>query len=234
MQGLQLEAINATVVASESVHVILKKLDTVGRPLTLQFRETPEFRVLGHLFDKFMLADKDGSGVLDRDEVADVLRGVYRAGSCLSCTFAAQLLNSPLAHTERMSRNRAAVLKEVDAAMHEFDQDGSGCLEFNEFIRMLCASEAIKLPLADDAKTQVIELANLLEATWVRQTNSPQQRRNEWVRHNKAAVEIEALTDLFHSADASGDGRLDESELTQVVCGYYKEKGDLDGYYHIK
>ena len=77
-QGHQLESINGTNVAAEPVHNILKMLEGAGRPLTVEFRETVEHRVLSQLFERFMLADKDGSGALDRDEVADVVRWVYR------------------------------------------------------------------------------------------------------------------------------------------------------------
>ncbi len=48
----------------------------------------------------------------------------------------------------------------VDSALAEFDADGSGKLEFTEFLEMLCTSEEFKFQLTGAEKEEMLALAS--------------------------------------------------------------------------
>ena len=83
----------------------------------------------------FTSADLDGSGALDRTELAELLKKYYRS--------------------EKMLRDISKVQAEVDAAMTANDADGSGTLDIAEFIEMLCSSPDFKISLTPVEKKQI-------------------------------------------------------------------------------
>jgi len=204
--GMLLTTINtACVENAESDTEFRAKMAAATAPYTLVFRSTEEHAVLASLFERFMAADRDGSGALDRQELADAVYFVYRAG--------------------KKSKKAAVVQQEVDGAMQDFDKDGSGFLEFSEYVEMVCKGPGFQLALSPQAKDRVLALSQLLEAVWTEVEGTPQNRRREWQVQHDATNEIATLRELFSLADSSGDGALDKAELTAVIASYYKKRG---------
>ena len=114
--GLLLSANGVREVENIQEEEINAILTTAARPLTLKLRSTPGYAVLSTMLDRFMLADKDGSGALDREEIAESIYFAYRA--------------------QKKMRNAAVVQREFDTALTAYDLDGSGILEFREFVLM--------------------------------------------------------------------------------------------------
>ena len=105
----------------------------------------------------FKDADHNCSGALDAHEVAQALHALYKA--------------------EGVSPPELAVTQEcVNGIMGQFDTDGSGCLEFSEFVALVCTAVGLQTQLTDQEKGQVQELAALLEKKWATVEDSPQQR----------------------------------------------------------
>jgi len=90
---------------------------------------------LERLRNFFVDADTDGSGSLDKEELVHVLRKFYAA--------------------EKLSRNTAAVRREVEEALKRFDYNGDGTLQFEEFVDMVCLSDAFKFQMTNDVKLAV-------------------------------------------------------------------------------
>jgi len=76
-----LESMDGASLVKSSFNEIMSSLRNSARPLTLQFRATKEHVVLQHMVQAFLLADTDGSGALDREELAGVLKNLYRSGA---------------------------------------------------------------------------------------------------------------------------------------------------------
>ena len=110
---------------------------------------------------QFLEADKDGSGALDAEEVAWVLRQMYRK--------------------ERTARKLELIQAEVEATMKEYDRDGSGVLEFNEFVAFICSGEN-KLKLSPEQKDRIMNLAKIMNFKMAKDPGSPVSRRAEWLR----------------------------------------------------
>ena len=77
----------------------------------------------------------DSSGALNREELAGVVQTLYR--------------------NEKQFPTLAVVQSQVDSCMEEFDNDGSGVLEFAEFAGMVCKGAAFDFLLSDEEKQQV-------------------------------------------------------------------------------
>ena len=181
---------------------IKSKIEAATPPLVLAFRSTEEHALLSTLLDRFMIADRDGSGALDREELTSAIYHVYRAG--------------------KKSKKATVVQQEVDGAMHDFDKDGSGTLEFGEYVAMVCRGQGFPIAASEGTKEKVIALGLALEATMAATEGTPQARRKKWQVQHDAASEVAVLTELFCHADTSGDGALDLEELTEVMASYYK------------
>lgn len=139
----------------------------------------PALAILRNLFTQ---ADTDGSGYLDKAELAVVVRNFYKE--------------------EKMSRNIKVVTAEVDDAMSRFDANGDGVLQFEEFVDMLCLSESFKfkIPLETKLRVKVLLASEMEEA---RQAKVMEERELVWqdatrlervkVRHLE--TQVEALTE---------------------------------------
>ena len=64
-----------------------------------------------------------------------------------------------------ISRNKRTVQLEIDRSLQDYDTNGSETLGFDEFLRMMCLSEANKLHLNADEKREVLSLALTLKLT---------------------------------------------------------------------
>lgn len=84
----------------------------------------------------FKDADADGSGKLDKAELASLLKEYYK--------------------TEKLSRRLSSVQEEIDAAMAEYDTDGNGELDFKEFIFMAATSKEFKFRLTQMEKKEML------------------------------------------------------------------------------
>ena len=123
--GMQVVEVNTVDVSSGMSFTDVMKMLTDGvRPLTLGFRSTLEHQVLESMTEDFLEADQDGSGALDREEIAAVIQKMYRK--------------------EGVSRKSSTILQEVDRIMNSYDVDGSGVLEFGEFVAMTMSPEAMR------------------------------------------------------------------------------------------
>ena len=79
--GMCLHAVNGQVVSTLPYDTVVATIKAAGRPLTLSFSATVEHMVLMMLQEQFLLADIDESGALGREELAAVLKAVYKAGA---------------------------------------------------------------------------------------------------------------------------------------------------------
>ena len=83
---------------------------------------------------KFVFA-ASGSGSLDREELADVVKRFYKE--------------------EKVSRKLSLVQEEVDDAIARFDVSGDGQLQFDEFIDVACLSDCFKFKMDSQIKLAV-------------------------------------------------------------------------------
>ena len=91
--------------------------------------------VISSLIALFDEADEDDSGELDRAELAKMFKKMHaRMGR---------------------SRNVRVVQREVDAAMSQFDADGSGTLSLEETVQLFCTPGAMILDLPSKTLSQV-------------------------------------------------------------------------------
>jgi len=94
--------------------------------------------VLQTLFEE---ADKDSSGEIDPDELAEVMRQVYRR--------------------QGMMRSVASIRRQVDSLIAHYDRDDTGSLSFNEFVALFCFNPAFKLQITPETKALLAELCNV-------------------------------------------------------------------------
>merc|ERR1719272_1643746 len=104
----------------------------------VQQMESDDLELAMHTADKIRMmfneADKDGSGTLDAEELAALVRRYYG--------------------TEGKSRSTKVVQREVSDAMAAFDTDGNGSLSFAEFL--VCAgSDSFSFPWAKSVKQKL-------------------------------------------------------------------------------
>ena len=99
----------------------------------------------------FTEADTDGSSELSLQEMAAVVRTLYREVG--------------------VSRSERKVLAETAEAIKEYDEDGSGSLGFLEFVQMVACSPMFKLRMSEEVCTSVLHLIECRpnEACWRRQ-----------------------------------------------------------------
>lgn len=98
-------------------------------------------RVLDEVRGLYDAADTDGSGMLDRDEISEVLQVRYKQ--------------------EGLCRPEAKVNEELDAVMLIHDEDGNGLIDFVEFTTMFCAS-AFKWRVDSRVRAEVLYLVQRL------------------------------------------------------------------------
>ena len=78
--GLRLQEVNGVHVGNECYATMIDVIQASPRPLTLVFKATVEHVVLMLLEEQFLKADGDCSGSLNRSELAQVMKSVYRSG----------------------------------------------------------------------------------------------------------------------------------------------------------
>ena len=75
-------------------------------------------RLAVQIAKSFLVADRDASGALDREEVATVLDQLYRG-------------------VDLQKRKPEVIQKEVDQVFACYDKNGNGVLEFDEFMALI-------------------------------------------------------------------------------------------------
>lgn len=107
--------------------------------------------VLEFVEGMFQTADTDGSGFLDADELFEVVDAYYKKERL-----------APMAPGSKRlpPRRERAVRSEVKRALVEFDADGSGELDFNEFVTMMCTSQEFKFKLTTEQKAELLKANN--------------------------------------------------------------------------
>jgi len=133
----------------------------------------------------FLEADIENDGVLDVEQLTTVFRKCYKNGA--------------------VSRGLAAVKLEVEEAMITHDLDGSGTLDYVEFVLMWASGRPLKLRVDSSVRQQVVRIAML-----------PVTR--------EAANLLNDLVALFDAADMDSSGLLDRDELTAVFTARYREE----------
>ena len=106
-------------------------------------------------------------------------------------------------------RRTLVVGVQVAAAMEEFDTDSSGDLDFHEFVRMVCKSEAFKFKLSLEEKEAMLEMI-ASRAVAMREAEAVEVKTTLHSDANAPSF------DLVVESIGSQDGR---SELIQVLCG---------------
>eukprot|EP00657_Telonema_sp_P-1_P003659 TRINITY_DN1863_c0_g1_i6.p1 TRINITY_DN1863_c0_g1~~TRINITY_DN1863_c0_g1_i6.p1 ORF type:complete len:341 (-),score=88.96 TRINITY_DN1863_c0_g1_i6:101-1123(-) len=143
-------------------------------------------------------ADTDGSGSLDREELAAVLREFYQR--------------------QGVSRSIKKVNSELDAAMREFDSDGSGRLELDEFVKMVCSETPyFRLKIDPQIKHAILAQMQLRRsesdhkhqqnaATQIQSLHRGQLARQRYKQHKQLSLvdslrsELEAAEEQFVTA----------------------------------
>lgn len=143
--GMLLVARDGEDLRTQSFTEIMQQLRISKRPVTLSFESTPEHEALGKMVAAFLEADKDCSGALDNEELAQVIQKMYHAGTprhrslagtgCLSDDHSCRD-HSPNCCSRGVAEGTARRLNlveaEVNEAMATYDTDNSGVLEFAE------------------------------------------------------------------------------------------------------
>jgi len=131
--------------------------------------------ILANICKRFTEADTDESGALDKDEVAVIIKSIYKAESTVK--------------TER------EVEREVEEAIREFDTDRSGEIEFLEFVYMICNCESFTLKLSPPGvlKQEISYLAGLVQTYMLKSATSPLSIRQRH-KHTNAAKVIQGLS----------------------------------------
>ena len=175
------------------------RLDESKRPLTLRFRVSVETRLCKTMIDQFRIADKNESGSLDREEMTEVLLALYRG--------------------EKISRKACLIQEDVNVYMTQFDADGSGELEFLEFVNFATNPDVLKLKLTTKQRERVILLARAMSALMADNVASPITRREKYITNKKSIEEgMRKLVTLIerYQADANNTQSI-ESLLSSVI-----------------
>ena len=128
--GMLIASINGVAIDNGSFKDVMKALS--ARPLTIVFRSTIENQVLEYMTQEFLKADVSETGSLNNEELAALIEALHRS--------------------EGYKRKKAIIQNEVNEAMTKYDHDGSGELEFSEFVEMLMTSPSFKLSLSVEQK----------------------------------------------------------------------------------
>ena len=124
---------------SEQLKFGFGKHELVAMTRAVQQMEANDLELAMHTAEKiramFSEADKDGSGTLDAEELAALVRRYYG--------------------TEGKSRSAKVVQREVSDAMGAFDTDGNGLLSFAEFL-VLAGSDSFSFPWAKSVKQKLV------------------------------------------------------------------------------
>jgi len=206
--GMHLLTVNGEDVTEQSCLEVEKKVKLAKTPLTLKFHCTEANGLLALLYKRFTMADKDGSGALDKAEIAEAIYFVYRAAKKADPTFCPP--------------KKDVVDLQTDKAMEIYDADGSGHLEFAEFVDMACHSPTFDIKVSDAAKEEAAKLSDALEQAWGKIEGTPQQRRKEWRKRTHIETETRMLNGFFRFADVDGVGSLDAEGATKAVCAYLR------------
>jgi len=185
--------------------------------------------MLNMLEQLFLQADGDGSGGLDRTELATVVHRFYREEKC--------------------SRSFRSVQEECDSALRKFDSDGNQVLDFGEFIELVCTDTGFKLRMDASTKAQLMELVRSSLPARMADPESAAARRARWEKENKlltcevlevqnntagdadgapvegdqeASALLAQLREIFTKADDNGNGALDMNELTRLLHSQYR------------
>lgn len=148
------------------------------------------YHVLKELFDA---ADKDGSGELDREEMANLLRGFYRM--------------------EGRSSSWVKTLREVDDAIFRYDVDGNGLIDFMEFVQMFSGGQPFTSSLPKHVIADVAVMASERRSTQAMKQFENQKTILYGVDINKAKQE----------ATAQCEGILKEMELRSKELGCQRD-----------
>jgi len=151
------------------------------------------------MIDQFRIADKNESGSLDREEMTEVLLALYRG--------------------EKISRKACLIQEDVNLYMTQFDADGSGELEFLEFVNFATNPDVLKLKLTTKQRERVILLARAMSALMADNVASPITRREKYVTNKKSIEEgMRKLVTLIerYQADANNTQSI-ESLLSSVI-----------------
>ena len=134
---------------------------------------------------------------MSREELATVLRDIYKSEGTLRKLTQVPLgtLRKTLNISKLFVLHLLQVQREIDAAMAEYDTDGSGQIEFVEFVSMVCNAEAFKFKMSQEDRVAVTELVDLLTPAMLRMDGSPLKCRYEWREKETAR-----LVDLNSSA----------------------------------
>jgi len=106
--------------------------DSAAESLYKQLTADEAFQALRKFFDA---ADADGSGYLDRAEMANVVTSFYRQ--------------------ENVCRKVEVVQREVDKAIERFDSDGDGNIQFEEFVDMFAYSDSFRFSIPISVRLEV-------------------------------------------------------------------------------
>jgi len=114
--------------------------------------------------------------------------------------------------------------------MKAHDSDGSGGLDFMEFVAMICASgDAFKLKISNEVKAEVIALSQTTHEDMMSNPASAVARRAKW-RTEEAATDLyNDLCSMFVVEDEDGEYyKVEETSpehLVQMVLQYYESAG---------
>ena len=151
------------------------------------------------LREVFDIVDADGGGALDREEVA-TLADFFGDASMTEA--------------------------QIDEAMAEMDDDGSGEVDFAEFLMWYHSRDARKLAKEEALKEEARKAEAATNAP-SRTTTKPQERTGDVDVDDPAFAE--KLRQIFDRYDDDGSGEIDAEELGQIfeVLGQPMEEGAL-------
>ena len=177
----------AVVEANESfASAKVDALDATSLYRTEAQRPEDTLALLRNLFDA---ADVNGSRTLERSEIAEIVQAFYKA--------------------EKTSRKLSVVQEEVNKALLEFDANGDGTLQFEEFVAMFCGSDSFHFNLSRTQRELVHsairgkheEAAVMLPVLSAEFLCDPECFKAMWRGHRRGA----SVLPILHSYDSYSD-----------------------------